>query len=325
MIHCMAVGLPRGLAIAAIATLVASLSGVATADAAVVSGSNLAAAPDNGTCVATYPGEKITCTAVNAKLGAASQAPGGTKAGIDGVIVGWRIKTGASSVTHSIALVVVRGTEGIAEGGRVTLPAAAGVYSYPAQIPVRAGDELGVDLYEVENTALPPVLRSPASGAEIGFWYPWLLVGESRTPITSESELLMNATIEPDADHDGYGDETQDPCPTVAGTTPCPSPVEPVKTVQPVQPAVQPLQRPDTAITRGPQGKIHSRTVVFAFRSDPPGASFECKFDDRKFKPCGSPRKYRHLGFGSHKFEVQAVNATGTDSIPATRSFNIIR
>jgi hypothetical protein len=295
------------------------LSAAATAGAAVVSGSNLAGAPNFATCSATNPGEKINCSVANAKLSAASQAPGGTRAGIDGVIVSWSIKTGASSVTHSIAPLVVRGIEAVAEGSRETLPAAAGVYSYPAQIPVRAGDELGVNLYEVENTAMPPVLRNPASGAELAFWYPRLLIGDSRAPITSESELLMNATIEPDADHDGYGDETQDQCPTVTGTGACP--VRPVPTV----PTVKTVQRPDTAITKGPVGKIHSRTVIFAFRSDPPGASFECQFDKRKFKPCGSPRKYKHLGLGRHKFQVRAVNAAGTDSIPATRSFKITR
>jgi hypothetical protein len=187
----------------------------------------------------------------NAKLSAASQAPGGTRAGIDGVIVSWSIKTGASSVTHSIAPLVVRGTEAVAEGPRETLPAAAGVYSYPAQIPVRAGDELGVNLYEVEDTAMPPVLRNPASGAELAFWYPQLLVGTSRAPLTSEVKLLMNATIEPDADHDGHGDETQDQRPTVAGAGPCP-----VRTTPAAQPN-QTVQRPDTAIIKGPRGEIH--------------------------------------------------------------------
>lgn len=321
----MAVGLSRALAIAAIAMLITSLSMAATAGAAVVSGSNLAAEPNFATCSATYPGQKINCTVVNARLPAASQAAGGTTAGIEGVIVSWSIKTGSSSVSHSIAPLVVRGTEAVAEGSRVTLPATAGVYSYPAQISVRAGDKLGVNLYEVENTAMPPVLRNPAGGAELDFWYPQLLVGSSRAPSTSEVELLMNATIEPDADHDGYGDETQDQCSTVVGVGPCPvQPGQPVQTVQPVPP-VQPVQRPDTAITKGPKGKTHSRTVVFAFRSDPPGASFECQFDKRKFKPCGSPRKYKHLGLGKHKFQVQAVNAAGSDSIPATRSFTITR
>lgn len=303
----------------------AGFTGVAAAGAAVVSGSNLSAEANAGTCSATFAGEKIDCTLANAKLAVTRQAPGGTKAGIDGVIVGWSIKTAASSVSHSVGLVIVRGDEVVAAGGRETLPAAAGVYSYPAQMPVRAGDELGVDLYEVENTAMPPILSSPASGAELDFWYPQLGVGESRAPLTSEKELLMNATIEPDADHDGYGDETQDQCPSVAGPGPCPVSVGPTQTSPSPTTSPTPPPRPDTAITKGPKGKIHSRTVVFAFRSDPPGASFECKFDKRSFKPCGSPRTYKHLGLGTHKFQVRAVNAAGADSIPATRSFTITR
>ena len=37
-------------------------------------------------------------------------------------------------------------------------------------------------------------------------------------------EVTIQYTIEPDADHDGYGDETQDLCPTDATTHgPCPA------------------------------------------------------------------------------------------------------
>src|SRR5690348_8223081 len=104
----MAVRLSRAPVIAAIAMLFASLSIVGTAGAAVVSGSNLTAEPNAGTCFATNPGEKINCSAVNVILPAARQSPGGTKAGLEGVIVGWSIKTGSSTVTHSIAPLVVR-------------------------------------------------------------------------------------------------------------------------------------------------------------------------------------------------------------------------
>jgi hypothetical protein len=55
-----------------------------------------------------------------------------------------------------------------------------------------------------------------------------------------------------------------------------------------------------------------------------PSASFECKFDKRAFKPCGSPRKYKHLGLGEHKFQVRAVNSSGRDPIPASRAFKIV-
>jgi hypothetical protein len=40
-------------------------------------------------------------------------------------------------------------------------------------------------------------------------------------PCTGSEEILYNATIEPDRDHDGYGDETQDQCPSAPGPGPC--------------------------------------------------------------------------------------------------------
>ena len=37
-------------------------------------------------------------------------------------------------------------------------------------------------------------------------------------------EILVQGTVETDADHDGYGDDTQDQCPTDASTHgPCPT------------------------------------------------------------------------------------------------------
>src|SRR5205085_2071744 len=44
--------------------------------------------------------------------------------------------------------------------------------------------------------------------------------GTSSSPGTSNPnrELLVNANIEPDADRDGFGDETQDRCPGISGS-----------------------------------------------------------------------------------------------------------
>jgi hypothetical protein len=48
-------------------------------------------------------------------------------------------------------------------------------------------------------------------------------------------EVAYNADVEPDADQDGYGDETQDLCPTSATTAlPCPCWRRPPKTPQPL-------------------------------------------------------------------------------------------
>jgi hypothetical protein len=44
----------------------------------------------------------------------------------------------------------------------------------------------------------------------------------------NNNEWLVQATVEPDADHDGFGDETQDQCPTDASTQgPCPTSAPP--------------------------------------------------------------------------------------------------
>ena len=306
-------GLRRGLGPALGVGLLIGLWSAPSATAAVVSGSNLGAAPNGGTCIGTYPGQAIECTATISTLPVASRAAGGARAGIDGVIVSWKVSAAFASTSHTIALRVVRGVADAGLGPQETLPAAAGVYTYAARMPVRAGDELGVEMFEVDQSSPMPIVRTGVAGATMDFWYPSLLPGQEKPPTADELpevELLMNATIEPDADHDGFGDETQDACPTAVGAGACPGPSGP-------------RSRPDTAITKGPKGVVHARTAIFKFRSDPAGATFECKFDKRPFKRCGSPRKYKHLGLGEHKFQVRAVNATGTDAIPATRSFRI--
>ena len=119
----------------------------------------------------------------------------------------------------------------------------------------------------------------------------------------------MNASIEPDADDVGYGDETQDGCPTAASTAgPCPPP----------PPA------PNTKITKGPKGKVKTSKATFKFKSEPAGATFQCKLDKKKYKPCRSPKTYKGLAPGKHTFRVRAVSASGAaDASPAKRSFRV--
>ena len=130
----------------------------------------------------------------------------------------------------------------------------------------------------------------------------------------------MNATIEPDADHDGFGDETQDACPTSAATAllcACPASGS----------GCGPLEvprRPETRITKGPKGKISAHRATFKFKSEPTGAKFECKLDRKKFKSCTSPKSYKGLDAGKHTFRVRAVSASGQlDPSAAKRSFRV--
>ncbi len=70
--------------------------------------------------------------------------------------------------------------------------------------------------------------------------------------------------------------------------------------------------------------KINGTTAKFTFTSTEPGSSFQCKLDKRKFKPCSSPKKYKRLSAGKHKFKVRAVDASGNiDASPAKKKFKI--
>jgi outer membrane protein assembly factor BamB len=67
--------------------------------------------------------------------------------------------------------------------------------------------------------------------------------------------------------------------------------------------------------------------ATFRFASEP-GADFECRLQrlpgrgaPASFRPCPSPRTYRHLARGRYRFQVRAVNATGPDRSPAGRRF----
>jgi hypothetical protein len=86
----------------------------------------------------------------------------------------------------------------------------------PTNMPVRAGDLIGVDLDEGEEVGIAP---HATFDSESSLFTPLLSDGKTRAPTDSgpdDFELLFNARIEPDADRDGYGDETQDRCPELA-------------------------------------------------------------------------------------------------------------
>ena len=152
---------------------------------------------------------------------------------VSGVITGFRVRFKATSptpVTLKIAEVAPKtGTEGdvavsrvVATGPTVTVaPTSEEAESVPVQqfgarVPVQAGQHLAIETSgEIETTYNDgndgfSYLYAPALGA----------TPEESTEPTGE--LLVQATIEPDADGDGFGDETQDQCPSQASTQgPC--------------------------------------------------------------------------------------------------------
>jgi len=176
------------------------------------------------------------CTELQAQAGAARLA-----APAEGVITRWRVRAvtlgGARlRVLHPApdgSLSVVA-TSGWASLNRRHAPGADVLYEFPVRIPVLAGDLIALDrtrrgggvfhTYGADaswrEAQFDPVLALDAAGVQPG------AVGIGR-------ELLLNADIENDRDADGFGDETQDNCPTIANDqtdNPCPRDQQPADT-----------------------------------------------------------------------------------------------
>jgi hypothetical protein len=70
--------------------------------------------------------------------------------------------------------------------------------------------------------------------------------------------------------------------------------------------------------------RVRRRRVTVRFQSSEAGSTFLCRLDKKPFKPCTSPRTYRHLSLGGHRFLVKAGDAAGNfDSSPALVSFKV--
>jgi hypothetical protein len=187
----------------AISISVTTMGGLPSpARAATTIGSDLAAAPSIGSghalgltsVLRAFPGRQVTAPA-------------------DGVIVTWRIRVGAFSNAQLVELRVIRGTGAASTGAgssqAETVPAAPGIYTFAAALPIAAGDFIGIDVLPSSTTGT--YFGAGPPGTQRENWVPPLADGESRAPNSSNAGgVAINADIEPDCDADGLGDETQD-------------------------------------------------------------------------------------------------------------------
>ena len=82
------------------------------------------------------------------------------------------------------------------------------------RLPVKKGQHLAIDT----TKSIAAVYNSNGSKFSYVFAPPLVDGAGARGSNEAANELLVAATIEPDADGDGFGDETQDQCPTQATT-----------------------------------------------------------------------------------------------------------
>jgi len=140
----------------------------------------------------------------------------------DGVLTSFRTRASAAT-GKSMRLIVFRGvgpTFTVVGRGDSQPLTPSTLNQFPARMPVQAGDLLGVD-----TTGGWCVFAGVAGDHH---WFDFFdpAPGGPFNPGNDASGNRWNveATLEPDADHDGYGDETQDQCPTDASTQgPCPA------------------------------------------------------------------------------------------------------
>ncbi len=148
---------------------------------------------------------------------------------VSGVITSWRQRNAVEvppevATTLGQRLQVLRPTGALNQftviAESATVPFSIGLTSGLTRLPVQVGDHLGLSGTFV---SLLCVTENPESS--VGFLEGGL-AGVGSTGVFEPNpgvELPAVAVIEPDADNDGYGDETQDLCPqSAAYQTPCP-------------------------------------------------------------------------------------------------------
>ncbi len=151
----------------------------------------------------------------------------------DGVISSWSFEA-AAGTTAPLKLKVVRSAGGAdfttVGDSQLETPESSSLNTWPTRISVRAGDLMGHFYTALDST----ISYRDASGFntdELCCNDPVLDPPPGTTATYDPNvdlQIDVSASLEPDADQDGFGDETQDQCPTDAGTQgPCP--VTPVK------------------------------------------------------------------------------------------------
>ena len=222
-----------------------------------------------------------------------------------GVITSWSFESGTGPV--QLVLRVFRPTGAVnsylvvGDGGPVQSMTTAGLHTFPARLPVSAGDIAGLSVLNTATCASSSGNFLDKYAVRPGT----LAVGQTADFIQSTTvQIDISAVLEPDADRDGFGDETQDQCPQLGGI---------------VVPCV-----PDTAITKKPKRHATSPHSKLKFTSTIPGSAFSCTLDKRRPRSCASPEKYRCLGPGKHTYSVVAVSPYGlVDPTPAKVRFRV--
>ncbi len=214
---------PGGRSIAAtVLLLLAAAFGWSGAAQATTFGSSLEAVPNTAICAVPSEAKEASCTYSQLLLADGHAAGGGVQPQEEGVITSFRVSSGpgpAGTESVKLRLRLLDLSHGLAlTAGRpfVEMPLEPGVHEFPADFPSLKGMPIGLDVRVAgaPGQAAAPLLHSDAGVGSLYSWIPSPQEASIRPPASEENrELLFNVTVEPDRDHDGFGDKTQDHCP----------------------------------------------------------------------------------------------------------------
>jgi hypothetical protein len=207
----------------------------------------------------------------------------------DGVVTSFAAPGAPGSPTKLLLLTPVAGDSyNVAAKSDFGTFETPGVQGFETRLPAKAGQHIGV-------YGMVCVFAASFMGDAVGFLgtVPEPDQGSTHAfPVSmTPLRLSVSATVEPDADGDGFGDESQD----------C-APGDPTR--------AEDCAPPDTTIISGPKNKTKKKTATFAFTSSEPGATFECSLDGAQFVPCSSPDAVK-VKKGKHGFQVRAKDPAG--------------
>ena len=144
---------------------------------------------------------------------------------VDGVITSWSFLGGTSVPSQmklKLATIGVTTLNVVAQSD-VQIPLANQLNTFTSHVPAHAGEVIG---FYFPSPNFVPCAANPATGYTAAFVSGDVAPGTNNAGFNPDpnSHLDLSATLEPDADNDGFGDETQDQCPTNAATQgPCPT------------------------------------------------------------------------------------------------------
>ncbi|WP_134741749.1 hypothetical protein [Nocardioides sp. 503] len=235
----------------------------------------------------------------------------------NGVITGWQFGTPTVGAPTTVGFRLGRASGSGSDttysvvGASADVPVTSGVkVARAVRIRARAGDMLG--LYVAGPLESSRCARGTGSPDDTALYVAGNLTsGPATDPAAFAGfQLAVAATLEPDADADGYGDVSQDRCPTEARThAACPAPQ--TRAGKP---------RIAKKLVRG------GRQVTVAFRASKPGGRFQCALDSAtKFRACSSPYRKR-LEVGKHVLRVRSIGANGkVETTPAVVRIRVRR